>query len=93
MKYRKRPIEIEAMQWDGTPEGASSIIDWALSCSSGTIRYNDGPAAPEGGALIIDTLEGVMVGQAADWIICGVAGELYPCKPDIFDATYEPADA
>jgi hypothetical protein len=42
--------------------------------------------------LLIPTLEGLMIGREGDWIIRGVQGELYPCKPDIFDATYEPAE-
>ena len=45
----------------------------------------------EDGLLKIKTLEGVMTAQRGDWIILGVAGELYPCKPDIFATTYEPA--
>lgn len=53
---------------------------------AGRVRY------PEDGSMLIDTLEGVMRADPGDWIIRGVKGELYPCKPDIFAATYDPAD-
>lgn len=122
-KYRKKPVVIEAAQWDGTAEGATPIINWVLE-GGGTARYTtveptlhsphcrcDGRGivpgrihadpCPEteltgGGAatLAIDTLEGTMRSDANDWIICGVQGEFYPCKPDIFEVTYtaEPVD-
>lgn len=78
-KYRKKPVVIEAIQYRaGCQEGCftQSVID-------GTIRY------PEDGTMLIKTLEGVMCAQPGDWIIKGVNGELYPCKPDIFAKTYE----
>lgn len=116
-KYRKKPVEIEAMQWLGapTPEilpSATRVIDWVLG-AGGTARYHeDGRklAAPDcfyaGGHAVwrycpscpysdepehiaIDTLEGTMRALPGDWIIRGVQGEFYPCKPDIFVATYE----
>jgi hypothetical protein len=83
--YRKKPVVIEAMQWDGTAEGATGIIDWALSYD-GTIRYHD-----EDDMLAVDTAEGTVSAQPGDWIIKGVQDEFYPCKSAIFDATYEPA--
>ncbi|MGN6653831.1 MAG: hypothetical protein ACTHJ9_00650 [Rhodanobacter sp.] len=102
--YRKKPVEIEAYVWDGTAEGATPIIDWALAYD-GTIRYHeylpaeefereDGsavghPEEPE--HLAIDTLEGTMSASPGDWIIKGVSNEFYPCKPDIFEKTYERA--
>lgn len=115
MQFRKKPVVIEAEQWDGTAAGATPIIDWILS-GNGTARYhdNDGsPTCPEnhetmpfrycpqkgcgwmegGSSLVIDTLEGAMAAKPGDWIIKGVHGEYYPCKPDIFDATYEAVDA
>jgi hypothetical protein len=82
--YRKRPVVIEAHQWDGTATGATSIIDWVLATSPGSVRYHD-----EDATLRIDTLEGVMSASAGDWIIRGVSLEHYPCKPDIFAKTYE----
>jgi hypothetical protein len=83
--YRKRPVVIEAVHWDGSVECATRIIDWALAYD-GTIRYHD-----EDDALAVDTIEGTMQAQTGDWIIRGVKDEFYPCKPDIFEATYEPA--
>lgn len=89
-QYRKLPVVIEAMCWDGTPEGATPIIDWHLGVSAnGGARYHD----EDGGFIAIDTLEGTMRAVAGDYVIRGVKGEFYPCKPDIFDATYEPAGA
>ena len=101
-RYRKKPVVIEAFQWDGSAAGATPIIQWVLA-AGGTARYghaNTGIAArPEGAplpepvyAIRIDTLEGTMSALEGDWIIRGVQGEFYPCKPDIFEATYEPAD-
>lgn len=99
MKYRKKPIIIEAHQWDGTVEGATPIIDWILT-NGGTARYH--PAIPERPGcqrdlsqfavpthIAIDTLEGTMMTSPSDWIIRGVQGEFYPCKPDIFEAIYD----
>ncbi|WP_330253076.1 hypothetical protein OG874_00225 [Nocardia sp. NBC_00565] len=91
--YRKKPVEIQAMQWDGTTEGATAIIDWALSLD-GTIRYH---CEPENGCdgtagshrLAVDTLEGTMLANPRDWVIRGIKGEFYPCKDEIFRATYE----
>lgn len=82
-KYRKKPVVIDA---------------WRLPMSDGASRdFNDDSNIifkREGGAIveaIISTLEGTMVASNGDWIIRGVKGELYPCKPNIFAATYEPA--
>jgi len=93
--FRKKPIEIEAVQWDGTAEGATPIIDWILS-SDATATYrcsNPDRCAENGGDtphdIQIHTLEGVMTASVGDWIIRGVQGEFYPCKPDVFEATYE----
>jgi hypothetical protein len=86
--YRKKPVVIEAVQWDGTVSAAKATIDWILA-HGGTASYHDHPSA-----LSINTLEGTMTAMPGDWIIKGVQGEFYPCKPDIFAATYEPvADA
>lgn len=76
-RYRKRPGEIEAVRYDAT-------FDLAFLDDDESIR-----AAGDGtGACLIETLEGTMRAQIGDWIIRGVNGELYPCKPDIFAATY-----
>ncbi len=87
-KYRKKPVVIEAVQlrWD----------TWSEMCDhAGVGKLTDGK--PEGQmsgekiSMAIPTLEGVMIANEDDWVIRGVAGELYPCKPDIFEATYDPA--
>ena len=77
MKYRKKPVVIEAYQ------NLASIPypDWMLGKAVGVC----------GGYVQISTLEGVMTAEPGDWIIKGIKGEVYPCKPDIFEATYEPA--
>lgn len=94
--FRKKPVEIQAMQWDGTAEGAIPIIDWILTGElsaryheSETRRPYGGPEEHTSAYIAIDTLEGIMSARAGDWVIRGVKGEFYPCKPDIFDATYE----
>lgn len=82
-KFRKKPVVIEAVQWDGKLR----TIDPLLAKS--TVReVGQDFIEPD---LIIPTLEGEMRAKLGDWIILGVKGELYPCKPDIFAATYEPA--
>jgi hypothetical protein len=86
-KFRKKPVVIEAYQWDGFAEGAAPIINWILQ-NGGVARYHDEPWS----MMYIETLEGSMRADADDWIIKGVQGEFYPCKPDIFAATYEVAD-
>lgn len=86
-RYRKKPVEIEAIQWDGSAEGATQIIDWVLA-AGGCARFHD---AHEGWCIAVDTLEGTMGGGPDYWFIKGVKGEFYPCKPDIFEATYTAA--
>lgn len=85
-KYRKRPVVIEAEQWVGGAESASRVIDWVLDSGTRSARYHEGP----GEFIAIDTLEGTMSAIPNDFIIRGVQGEHYPCKPDIFEQTYEP---
>lgn len=88
-QYRKKPAVVEAVQTDGSPESNRAIIDWTRS--SATPASMD--THPERGrCLTIATLEGAHWVSPGDWIIRGVAGEFYPCKPEIFAATYEPAD-
>lgn len=85
-RYRKRPVEIEALQWDpADPDKCGDLASWLLSHSA--IWEHD---PPDG--LVISTLEGDMHASPGDWIIRGLAGEFYPCKPDIFQATYEAVD-
>lgn len=86
-KYRKRPLTIEAVRWDG--DSLQGLLDWG--CPATMLPTGDG-------AVIIGTLEdgpnceAIHVATFGDWIIRGVKGEFYPCKPDIFDATYEAVD-
>ena len=83
-KYRKLPVVIEAVQWTGDPADFP-----AIKALGGTSHI--GAASGDGDIyeLVIDTLEGQMYGGPGDWIIKGVKGEIYPCKPDIFETTYE----
>lgn len=79
MKFRKKPVVIEAIQWTGDNLeevkaflGEAFICEWMFDSTIG-----------------IKTLEGSLIGSLWDWVIRGVKGEKYPCKPDIFEATYE----
>lgn len=79
MKYRKKPVVIEAMQWLG---------DNFIEIDKFITSYHE--TYPKTGKVVIATLEGDMIASIGDWIIHGVRGEFYPCKPDIFEKTYEP---
>lgn len=89
-KYRKKPVEVEAFQLTyGVAKGNESIPDWgvnALREGGIVIHLTDGIHGSQ--YAFIDTLEGKMRADAEDWIIRGVEGEIYPCKPHIFKATY-----
>jgi hypothetical protein len=81
-KFRKRPVEIEAVQY--VPGGQLLIESWMIGYGARDafgVSHNN---------VLIHTLEGTMTAEPGDWIIRGVKGEFYPCKPDIFAATYEP---
>lgn len=86
MRYRKKPVVIEAMQLDHSPARSAAIIAWASAAETVIECEHDGA---ESHVLRIPTREGVMTAQPGDWVIKGVAGEFYPCKPEIFAATYE----
>ncbi len=75
-KYRKKPVVIEAIQWNG-----SNYKDIKDFCKEAVIDQNL--------TLVIETLEGDHYAKEGDYIIKGVKGEFYPCKPDIFEKTYE----
>lgn len=116
-QFRKKPIVIEAIRWEGAtigltngrasyPPAAGEILSGsalrlempAWMPSAAVANENDespsvlpGSVVRQGDLLFIGTLEGAMRADPGDWIIRGVKGELYPCKPDIFEATYEPA--
>ena len=79
-RWRKKPVVIEARQL--TEETMLELAAW---CGASSWSFIDGN-------MFIPTLEGTHEARAGDWIIQGVQGEFYPCKPDIFAATYEPAD-
>lgn len=94
-QYRKKPVVIDAMRWEGGPAAASDVIDWILATGQRAASWNPEQLDEDGNVVLgehiaIDTLEGTVRADAGDWIIRGVQGEHYPCKPDIFDATYEP---
>ena len=78
-KYRKKPVEIEAVKFDGTDES----VEWLLP------QLKSGEIGRACNKLYIKTLEGVMEAKVGDYVIKGVNGEFYPCKPDIFEKTYE----
>lgn len=86
-KFRKLPVEVEAMQVLDDLGNHAAIHRW-INENGGTARM---PAFDPW--LIIETLEGDMRADLGDWVIRGVAGEFYPCKPDIFATTYEPVEA
>lgn len=83
-KYRKKPIEIEAVQvtkkFLENKSGSEQLE--TVDGTRFTVRYSS-----EG--VLIETLEGTMAAEIGDWIITGVKGEMYPCKNDIFKSTYE----
>lgn len=81
-KFRKKPVVIEAMRWsDDHGKNDVRLLDW--------LRANAVAYVWEGWDLAIPTLEGTMKVSKGDWVIRGISGEFYPCKPDIFAATYE----
>ncbi len=89
MKFRKKPVVIEAMQFTTNNEAGSPAMDAIVNWAN---QGRDKPNAWHNGTnIFINTLEGEMRADVGDWIIRGVKGEFYPCKPDIFAATYEPA--
>ena len=91
MLFRKKPIVIEAVQFKGPNGGA--IEQWSDDKVLASPVLEPTKDNPTGEYLQIKTLEGTMSAIVGDWIIRGVKGEFYPCKSDIFEATYEPAPA
>ena len=81
MKYKKKPIVIDAVRWTG--RNTKKVKEF---CSYNITRIFDGKKIC---ALLIHTLEGNTTANKGDWIIRGIKGKLYPCKPDIFEQTYE----
>ena len=96
MKFRKKPVVIDAHQLpippiDGSTNDAYEDLGWKFMEFCSKVGFEDFTSERDG-AIAIKTLEGTMEASPGDWIIKGVKGEFYPCKPDIFAATYEPAD-
>lgn len=91
MKYRKKPVIIEAIQLNERGLVALVAEDWFWDAvtRNDVITHNFGKYGSEPVWCEIKTLEGVMTARAGDYIIKGIRGELYPCKPDIFEKTYE----
>lgn len=89
-RFRKKPVEIEAFQmtkarrWDNSEWPNWLNKAWQLDPQEGSLWCEDG-----GEQLFLGTLEGVHIVSWDDWIIRGIKGELYPCKPEIFEATYD----
>lgn len=83
MKFRKKPVVIEAIQWTGKNYEKVMIFTAEMPSIHKPV---------EGRTFVIPTLEGDMRADVGDWIIKGVKGEFYPCKPDIFEMTYEAAE-
>lgn len=75
MKFRKKPVVIEAVQFNGNFDEIEEFV-------GGDAEFRDGK-------LLVATLEGPLEASNNDWIIKGIKGEFYPCKPDIFKATYD----
>lgn len=82
-KFRKKPVVINAVQWDG-----NNGVEVATFLEGASFSFSDA-----GDKVFIETLEGEMTATILDWIIKGVKGEFYPCKPDIFEATYDRVEA
>lgn len=88
-KFRKKPVVIEAVQWQGNTSVLQQLSVDLTGCDE-VHRVDHGDRICRiGDNLRIRTLEGDMLAEIGDWIIRGVKGELYPCKPDIFAETYE----
>jgi len=90
-RYRKKPIEIDALQWTGNNHRTMFNFlggdpDKYLDTYGKNFSIDHSKVA---GGLIIKTLEGEHIASIDDWIIKGIKGEYYPCKPDIFEMTYE----
>lgn len=88
--YRKKPVVVEAIQWHKHEDHPQVEDVWVQVIRGMPIVVDEWePGAEEYGR--VQTWEGDMIVSPGDWVITGVAGEVYPCKPDIFERTYEPA--
>lgn len=87
MKYRKKPVEVEAVQWTGKNRGEIRFFCTHGAFFAPTRQDTEGRVTEW--RLLIDSPEGIMYAEAGDYIIKGVNGEFYPCKSDVFAKTYE----
>lgn len=88
-KFRKKPVVIEAVQYTG--HNMTEVLHFINDANVGLPAWI-GAGSAQDAPVLIPTLEGNMIASVGDWIIRGVKGEFYPCKPDIFEATYEPVE-
>lgn len=91
MKYKKKPVTIEAFQFNDRGLISEDWF-WDAVSQNNIIIHNFGKCNDEAAWCEIKTLEGKMTAKTGDYIIKGVKGEIYPCKPDIFEKTYEVAE-
>lgn len=89
-EFRKKPVVIKAIRCSDAIRAFRS--DWKALPDWFVAAYDKGGVVGTDKFISLPTLEGTMRAYPDDWIICGVAGEVYPCKPDIFEATYSPVD-
>lgn len=93
MKYRKKPVVVEAFQYDGdliNSKGEYYVPGWAVKAhKDGVLYFAEDHQSGLPYELFVKTLEGNMEARVGDYIIQGVNGELYPCKPEIFEKTYD----
>jgi len=87
-KYRKKPVVIDAFKWTGDIDQVFEPTWMVEALDSGVVWFLN--AGTSRVLLMIKTLEGTHRAERGDWIIQGVKGEIYPCKPDIFELTYAP---
>ena len=85
-KFVKRPVVIEAFRWTGDQDQTEDPLWIIEAIKAGNVLFGDG-------VMKILTLEGVMTVNRGDYVIKGIKGEIYPCKPDIFELTYEPVES
>jgi hypothetical protein len=86
-RYRKKPVSIEAVQLD--KGNVTDVLGWIQGHGQEAVLRGGPGGGSRGGSILIHTLEGDVWAQQGDWVIHGVAGEFYPCKPEIFAETYE----
>jgi hypothetical protein len=94
-QYRKKPVVIDAIGWDGSIQATRKVLEFmgqnvVTDCNKASDAFCDYHQACVNDGLMIKTLEGQHIASVGDYIIKGVQGEFYPCKKDIFEQTYEP---